>query len=125
MVRMWAQDNPVLDCILVDDQTATYPACDLGGNTGWCKDTGTIYSENSSACILGSESFEIQNVYLYPNPVSSQLNIISNQSIESVKIVSTAGKLIGIYYGKTVNLSVLPNGMYFVIIELTDQRIVF
>ena len=125
MVRMWAQDNPVLDCILVDDKTAIYPSCDLGGNTGWCKDSETIYSEDFASCILSSNYLEIQNIALYPNPTSTQLNIVSNQAIESVKIVSTAGNLIGNFFSKTIDLRELSEGMYFVIIELDDNRLVF
>ncbi len=42
--RMWAFDNPNLECIMVDDvDDANNRICNQGNNIGWCKDSITQY----------------------------------------------------------------------------------
>lgn len=42
--RMWAFNNPDLECIRVDNVAdANAQVCDIANNTGWCKDPDTAY----------------------------------------------------------------------------------
>src|SRR5690606_9882462 len=54
--RIWAYENPNLVCIQIDDESATYPVCDMPNFIGWCKDETANYSQ---ICGLGIENFSI------------------------------------------------------------------
>ena len=109
MIRMLAQDNPNLPCILVDDENNTYPIC--AGNNGWCKDSTTIYSED---CVLGIEEYDSINFTIFPNPTQNVLNIESNEAIESIRIYSLQGQLIKVDSSSKVDVTQLSSGLYFV-----------
>ncbi|MBK5212795.1 MAG: T9SS type A sorting domain-containing protein [Flavobacteriaceae bacterium] len=109
MFTMFAFNNPELSCIMVDDENAIYPECFQFD--GWCKDSTASYSE---FCELGTEDFTITDFQLYPNPTENILNIQSKENIENVKIYSTQGILVKEDSSKTVDVSQLSAGMYFV-----------
>jgi Secretion system C-terminal sorting domain/Sortilin, neurotensin receptor 3, len=84
-----------------------------------------VYDES-----LSVTDFEINDLKIYPNPASSEVNIKWNKSEDvSVRIYNTLGKLM--YYGKSVNLmngvnidvSSFDSGMYFVKLNSTKGEI--
>src|SRR5690606_38688155 len=89
--RMWAYENPNLVCIQIDDESATYPVCDMPNFIGWCKDETAYYSE---FCDLGIENFIISEIVIFPNPATNILKIQSNHDIDRVHIYSIQGLLI-------------------------------
>lgn len=110
MIKMIALFNSNLNCILVDDETATYPDCNMGDLTGWCKDDWASYSED---CDLGSEDFSPINITLYPNPAQNVLNIESQKSFYVINIYSIEGVLVKETTNPSINVSNLPTGLYF------------
>lgn len=107
---MWAYDNPNLMCIFVDDETATYPECDLVSFAGWCKDETTVYGEN---CALGISDFSATKIKLYPNPTTDYLNIEGDFEIASVQIYSLSGKIVKQSTEDKIDVSQLQSGLYF------------
>jgi Leucine-rich repeat (LRR) protein len=114
-VRMWAYNNPLLTCIIVDDENAIYPECDRPNNSGWCIDSTTIYAEE---CVLGLEDYDSITFTMFPNPAQNVLNIESKKMIENVKIYSLQGQLIKEGNNTTVDVSDLSYGLYFVQVSI-------
>ena len=111
MYVMWADNNPNLTCINVDDETATYQTCDIFIVRGWCKDNWAEYSES---CILATQDFSQVNFILYPNPALDILNVKSQGIIDSIRIYSLGGILIKDSLNNSISVSELPAGIYFV-----------
>ncbi len=120
--RMWAQDNPNLTCIVVDDEVyANSKSCDIPNSTGWCKDETAIYSED---CILGITEQSLQEaIQIYPNPVKNVLQIgtENNVVVKSVQVYDVMGKkLLETTNVNLIDVSSFANGLLFVKIE-TDR----
>ena len=120
LTRMWAQDNPNLTCIQVDDvDYANSQFCQ--SSSGWCKDETTIYSED---CNLGIEDNLPSQLTIYPNPTKGFIHIESNHTINSIKVFDVLGKLVFQENNQVnqIDISSLDHGLFFVKIE-TDQGI--
>ena len=117
---MYANDNPNLFCIQVDDENATQPFCNTEG--GWCTDNGVEYSE---FCILGVDEVNIsRSIILHPNPVKENLSIECQVGLEiqEIKIYNTVGKMIceeTVNFNE-INVSHFENGIYFITIKIND-----
>ncbi|MGB3342605.1 MAG: T9SS type A sorting domain-containing protein [Aequorivita sp.] len=117
---MYAQDNPDLFCIQVDDTAyANSRICETPSN-GWCKDETSHYNED---CQLGIQELTAFNFKLYPNPTANVLNIDSKKDIESVKIYSTQGVLVKESASKAIDISTLQTGIYFVQVVINGSNI--
>jgi acetyl esterase/lipase len=75
-------------------------------------------------------SVEIQeeniSIHLYPNPSNGIIHISSDgASIHSVNVMDMFGKMQAVHLsnGNEIDLSNLPNGTYFVAVELTNSQI--
>lgn len=81
---------------------------------------GTVYFDNIyfTSEALGTESFEVSNVKMYPNPSSATLNFQSLKAIDEVTIYNPLGqKVLESSVKKTVfslDISGLNSGQYFV-----------
>ena len=117
---MYAQDNPDLFCIQVDDTAYANSRICEGPSNGWCKDETTHYNED---CQLGIQELTAFNFKLYPNPTANVLNIESEEEIESVKIYSTQGVLVKEASSKTIDISTLQTGMYFAQVVINGRSI--
>ena len=121
MTLVFAYDNPNLMCILIDDETATYPACNPDPPySGWCKDEWAEYSEE---CELGLDDFTFTDFTLYPNPAQDILNIETQQQIETVKIYNLQGQLIKEVSTNSIDVSNLNTGLYFVQVTVDGKSI--
>ncbi len=123
MGTMIAYDNDSnLICILVDDETATYPVC-VPGNpyTGWCKHPNTIYTENPEDCILGLEDFDSTTITIFPNPTQYVLNIESQEQVENIKIYSLQGILLKQAATSSIDVSQLSPGIYFALVAIDGK----
>ena len=117
---MYAQDNPDLFCIQVDDTAyANSRICETPSN-GWCKNETTHYNED---CQLGIQDFATHNFNLHPNPTANVLNIDSKEDIESVKIYSTQGVLVKESTSKTIDIPTLRTGIYFIQVAINGINI--
>ena len=109
---LYAQNNPNLTCIFVDD--AAY------STTNWTNiDTTATFVETQAECeALGLEDESLsQSITLYPNPTNGILNISSNNSItfKEVNVVNLYGQTVmESSFTETLDMSHLSNGVYFV-----------
>ena len=78
----------------------------------------TVVSEE-----LSIETFEVNNLKIYPNPVSDVLHIVTEQRIESLTIYDLNGRLLqrivstGLNLTPSVDVSSLSQGTYFVSVK--------
>lgn len=113
---MWAQNNPSLTCIQVDD------VAQAQAKPNWDEDDPSYYN---TSCALGMDEFGINDVLLYPNPVISRLQIdlkidanysLSNmfgQVIQKGKLVSGSNEL---------NIEKLSTGLYLLNLETVEGK---
>jgi uncharacterized protein YjbI with pentapeptide repeats len=117
-----AASNPLLSCILVDDENYVYPDCVFTGSSmeGWCIDSWTTLSED---CLLSIDDSFLQQIKIYPNPAFDILNIESQEPIEWIQIFDISGSIIfSQYYGSNkVDISRLQSGLYFVKLKTLDN----
>ena len=117
---LWIENNPNLACLQVDD-----PAAVIAGTTppydSWIiEDNPTI----STDCFLGSEDFEANGIFIYPNPVQEQL-YIQNQGvllIVSLQLYDALGRMVQSkkHNLEQIDMAHLNKGMYFLVIA-TDK----
>ncbi len=105
--------NPALD---FDGVTSMiYELCDDGGLQ--C-DNGTITFTVQNTTGILENTFKTQ---VYPNPVNNVLNVKTEESIKSVKIVNVDGKeVLTTKSSNTINVEFLTKGVYF--LELTFEN---
>lgn len=77
------------------------------------------YSENTNNDKFAGDS----EIAIYPNPTSSQLTILSNQTINELTIIDIAGKIIMVTKDNTntINVADLSDGIYFIQL-ITENR---
>ena len=107
---MYAKLNPYLTCIQVDNPNGYY--------TNWQTDNIANFSNN---CSLAINDSDIKDVKIYPNPVASILHFTQNANIQ---IYNALGQRLAEQRGtKSVNMSGLRNGLYFIILTDDKERI--
>jgi alpha-tubulin suppressor-like RCC1 family protein len=76
------------------------------------------------SCLLNTENFTKQNVNIYPNPAKDILNInLESSTISSINIYNNIGQLVlsNIKPSKTITISELKAGAYFMIVNFNEQ----
>ncbi|GGW67026.1 putative secreted protein (Por secretion system target) [Winogradskyella epiphytica] len=110
-----AENNPNLTCVLVDD--ASYSMA----NWTNIDETATFVDTQLECDNLSIRDITLnQQMTAYPNPTSGLLKFkgITNSPIKNISVINTLGqKTIYKLDINTIDLSHLPNGMYFVYIE--------
>jgi len=67
-----------------------------------------------------------RTIAVYPNPANDFVNVKSDLKIQSIELISMTGKLIRKNLNATrINLNGIPNGVYFLKVELENGRIQF
>lgn len=111
-IWMFADGNPTLNCIQVDDSSfANSQDCPTNN---WCKDAATTYNEN---CDLGVEDVAILEFELSPNPARSLMEVRTTHTIEAIDIYNTAGEKIRTVLHSPIDVSELAPGLYFLSVE--------
>ncbi len=120
-----------LDCILVDDASATYL-------DDWFKDPETTFVNNQAECdALGVADATLQDFTMYPNPATSEVILnLSNQGFDGL-IVTVANNLGQVLESKELlenttsiplDISGYPAGVYFVTLkagnDITTKKLV-
>jgi len=76
------------------------------------------YSEN----ILSTETNELQEIVIYPNPASDKVNIVANTPIDSIEVYDILGKQIKVLkHTNEVEISNLNSGIYLFKIWIGEQ----
>ncbi len=72
---------------------------------------------------IGLETLQKSSIQVYPNPVSSNLNILSNEPIEAYVLYSIQGKLLmeGQIIAQQVDMSNLQPGIYLIDLNVNSQ----
>ena len=67
---------------------------------------------------IGVNENQYGNISMYPNPVTSQLNIVNMEGVDQIRVANLLGETIGNYTvsgaSAAINVNNLPNGIYFV-----------
>nr|WP_294934815.1 T9SS type A sorting domain-containing protein [uncultured Flavobacterium sp.] len=111
--------NPSIDFACAKMSSATFSlAYHGGGNRGYSIDVPLT-------TVLGVDAFEQSKIAFYPNPASSVFSIQSDAEIQSVRIYDTTGKQLIVFKNRKelLDISGLPNGIYFVEIENSDNTV--
>ncbi len=110
--------NQIPDPILVHDNKIT-----ISFKTNYSK-RAQGFSLNYETNVDNVDNIVVDNIKIYPNPVSDYLNIVSDniEDIEFIKIYSYDGKLIysDIKNNNKIDCRSLKNGVYF--IEITTEN---
>ncbi len=108
-----------LDCVKVDDELAANN--NEPPYNGWYLAANFVYSED---CILGVSENGSSKFSIHPNPAQNELFITAQNTTENlkIKIFNIEGKLLSAQNitlpdQKTINVSQLLNGIYFLNIE--------
>ncbi|WP_242156383.1 T9SS type A sorting domain-containing protein [Aestuariivivens sediminis] len=111
-----AQNNPSLECIQVDDETAANAS--QAPYTNWLKDVTATYAEDCGYLGFKDDVLE-DTITLYPNPVTNTLTIDSVVELIKVEIYSTLGiKVKEILSGfDALPMNELASGIYIIRIE--------
>ncbi|SMC35441.1 S8 family serine peptidase [Moheibacter sediminis] len=73
-----------------------------------------------------SEVSSENSISIYPNPTKGFINVQSDKEIKSLQLISVEGKVIRKNLDSTqIDLNGLPNGIYFLKVELSNGRIQF
>jgi Leucine-rich repeat (LRR) protein len=103
-----ATNTPNLTCIQVDDVNYS--------TTNWTLvDAGASFSTNCNYALGVNELELAKKISIYPNPAKSEINISSDNIIESIEFIDVFGKVIksSLNSNNTIDVSNLSNGLYF------------
>ncbi len=113
----WKTGNPNLTTICVDESELASVQTWLNG----CDTATPTPVITSSNCGLANETFEMYDVFVFPNPTTSNINININSTIKTIELYDFQGRLL---LSKTVNtnqttldVSGYSKGIYFVKVE--------
>ena len=118
LTTFYATDTPNLDCITVADEVVAMASTGIYAN--WEKDLDCIYSEDCDA--LSVLEFETSKVYVGPNPIKDELDIVLNNLtvLNNVSLFDITGKLILTSTSTNISTSHIETGLYLVKIT-TDK----
>jgi len=87
------------------------------------EDTTTIMPEDTTIN-TGINHQLIEEIKIYPNPSKDQINIDYHNEIKEVSIFNLNGKQLLKSDSKVVNVSSLQNGLYFIVINDKNNKII-
>lgn len=94
---------------------------DCGGNL---TDANATLTGDVRTTTLAVNEFDQTKITIYPNPATEFINITGLENIKSGKVISVDGKIVSTFAntGK-IDISKLPNGVYFVEIQTDRSKI--
>ena len=101
-----------LSCIQIDAGFTPPPP------PAWRKDSTASYCDNCAA--LSVNDFDLNVIKLYPNPVSSILNMESDVPIKNSEVYSVLGEKMLSTNSKSIDVSQLNSGVYFLKVSSED-----
>ena len=115
MTAFFAQNNPSLTCIEVDDAAFA--------DANFTKDAAASFSKNCNT--LSTSNFnKTQNIDLFPNPTSNSITVTSTTKIVSLELYNLLGKRVMLIKNKSkLDLSNFNSGLYLLKIQ-TEQGII-
>ncbi len=117
LIWMWAENNPLLDCIQVDNKIDAD-----GRDTNEWRSGGATYEET---CVLSTEEFDLSSISIYPNPSKDKFYIDLKMGA-SYSMINLFGQEIrkGSFVAGTNELDIqsLSNGLYLLNLETRDGK---
>ena len=83
-----------------------------------------IYIQKLSTALSGINEKEESHISIYPNPTDGIITINSIESIGQVKLFDYSGRIILETNDKTIDLSTLDNGIYFIEINRKNEKMI-
>ncbi|WP_341200514.1 T9SS type A sorting domain-containing protein [Croceibacter atlanticus] len=112
IISMRAGDNPDLNCILVDNEDQA--ASGTGNYANWVYDDD-VTSFSDTECVLSVAEKRLQELQVYPNPVTNRLFVQSNQPLQHLAVYNLRGQLLRqSEQSQFINVSSLASGLYIV-----------
>ncbi len=112
---------------VIEDYDTVFFYC-VQFNAFWDLGKFTAFSPANCSVLGVEESIFSKQITIYPNPVVDKLHINnSNANVVGIKIYSTLGKLLfedNMSNKKTVNISYLSSGIYFMEISSGDKKLI-
>ncbi len=128
LVRMFAQDNPELECIQVDDVAFANSQDCIFPTDSWCKDSIAVYSDS---CILSTNENELdsESISVYPNPATKNVHIsnLGDTSVINLSLINSLGVTILETIGSgsmVIDVSALSQGIYWIRLESGGKAVV-
>ena len=116
LFTFFANDNPSLTCIEVDDVILA------NAQSQWQIDTNASYSEdcNSSAGI--ADNINTIHFEVYPNPVTDVLSIMSTDYFTNYKLVNMLGEIIdeNRLFNNEIDFSLINTGLYALVLTTIE-----
>ena len=107
-----ADVNPNLNCILVDNEDQA--ASGTGNYANWIYDE-EVTSFSDTECVLSVSENYLQELKVYPNPVTNRLFVQSNQPLQHLAVYNLSGQLLRqSEQSQFINVSSLASGLYIV-----------
>ena len=72
--------------------------------------------------LLGIKKVQVTTFTLYPNPVTNNVTIKTEEAIELINIYSVTGKKIATYSTTSINTSLLMSGIYFIEVHSNGKK---
>jgi len=82
----------------------------------------SLYMQGTNT-VLGSNEFNKVDYYLYPNPASNFITLVTENAIENISVVDIMGKEIWKGTTKTIDVSGFQNGIYFLKIKFENFEV--
>lgn len=119
ITEIYAQDNPDLGCIQVDDPAYS--------EANWTNPEYFIFDEwvnFSNYCDgMSVTDFDTVKISIFPNPVSDLININSDEQITKAEIVNLNAQILSVInqVDKTIDVKGLSKGNYILILYFKDR----
>ena len=72
---------------------------------------------------VGLDELDVANIVVYPNPSSGVFHIKSDNVIDNITVQDGMGRLVYQSNGNTIDLSTLQNGIYYLVLNVDNRRI--
>ncbi|MDI6832506.1 MAG: T9SS type A sorting domain-containing protein [Bacteroidales bacterium] len=73
---------------------------------------------------VGIDTYNNQNITVFPNPANDHINIISDKNIQKLQLVDMLGNLVISTHETSINVSNYSDGIYQLIILFDDNRLI-
>ena len=121
----YSTNGPFNLCLTVDDGagcSSTY--CDSIGNNGFVLRNGFDLNVIAPPVSVGLDEMDLSDaITLFPNPATAQITLESSIPFTGLELLDVTGKILGNYTVKTIDVSNLPSGIYFIKVTTDHQTI--
>ena len=115
-----ADATPVYNSSMVEDEMYTYYITQINKMTG-CESKAFEINIIVDATPTSLRNITNNTVSITPNPASTKISVIAEESVEKVEILNMVGEVVKVSNRKDIDTSNLSNGVYFVRTTVNDE----